>query len=150
MQRVVCLPMIQKTAIALWPFGCTRNINISFCTNTCSADIDEILDLTWLRLGGGAVGNPCGSCVKAATPKHSLMKTQAAMNRQRGDLNPCGQCPMDFESITLATRSHCHLTRAWESHTNLAIHLIHLPGRSTMPVEKHRTAWWPPPNPRIV
>ena len=27
--------------------------------------------------------------------------------RQRGDLNPCGQSPMDFESITLATRSHC-------------------------------------------
>ena len=28
--------------------------------------------------------------------------------RQRGDLSPCGQSPMDFESITLATRSHCH------------------------------------------
>ena len=27
--------------------------------------------------------------------------------RQRGDLSPCGQSPMDFESITLATRSHC-------------------------------------------
>ena len=27
--------------------------------------------------------------------------------RQRGDLNPCGQSPMDFESITLTTRSHC-------------------------------------------
>ena len=29
--------------------------------------------------------------------------------RQRGDLNPCGQSPMDFESITLTTRSHCHV-----------------------------------------
>ena len=31
------------------------------------------------------------------------------LKRQRGDLNPCGQSPMDFESITLATRSHCHV-----------------------------------------
>ena len=27
--------------------------------------------------------------------------------RQRGDSNPCGQSPMDFQSITLAARSHC-------------------------------------------
>ena len=30
-------------------------------------------------------------------------------NRHRGDLNPCGQSPMDFESITLATRSQCQM-----------------------------------------
>ena len=29
--------------------------------------------------------------------------------RQRGDSNPCGQSPMDFESISLATRTHCHV-----------------------------------------
>ena len=27
--------------------------------------------------------------------------------RQRGDSNPCGQSPMDFESISLAARTHC-------------------------------------------
>ena len=27
--------------------------------------------------------------------------------RQRGDSNPCGQSPMDFESISLTTRTHC-------------------------------------------
>ena len=27
--------------------------------------------------------------------------------RQRGDLNPCGQSPMDFESISLTARTHC-------------------------------------------
>ena len=27
--------------------------------------------------------------------------------RQRGDLNPCGQSPMDFKSISLTTRTHC-------------------------------------------
>ena len=29
--------------------------------------------------------------------------------RQRGDSNPCGQSPMDFESIPLAARAQCHL-----------------------------------------
>ena len=33
----------------------------------------------------------------------------AQHDRQRGDLSPCGQSPMDFESITLTTRSHCHV-----------------------------------------
>ena len=27
-------------------------------------------------------------------------------NRHRGDSNPCGQSPMDFESISLAARTH--------------------------------------------
>jgi hypothetical protein len=27
--------------------------------------------------------------------------------RQRGDSNPCGQSPMDFESISLTARTHC-------------------------------------------
>ena len=27
--------------------------------------------------------------------------------RHRGDSNPCGQSPMDFESISLTTRTHC-------------------------------------------
>ena len=35
------------------------------------------------------------------------MATTIIIIRQRGDLNPCGQSPMDFESITLTTRSHC-------------------------------------------
>ena len=30
-----------------------------------------------------------------------------ANHRQRGDSNPCGQSPMDFESISLAARTHC-------------------------------------------
>ena len=30
-----------------------------------------------------------------------------ANNRQRGDSNPCGQSPVDFESISLAARTHC-------------------------------------------
>ena len=35
------------------------------------------------------------------------MSSLRGQTRQRGDLNPCGQSPMDFESITLTTRSHC-------------------------------------------
>ena len=33
--------------------------------------------------------------------------------RQRGDSNPCGQSPMDFESISLTARTHCHVRRAF-------------------------------------
>ena len=45
---------------------------------------------------------------------HSKKRQHPAIsNRQRGDLNPCGQSPMDFESITLTTRSHCHV---WQCH----------------------------------
>ena len=31
----------------------------------------------------------------------------SSRRRQRGDLNPCGQSPMDFKSITFTTRSDC-------------------------------------------
>ena len=49
--------------------------------------------------GNGQVAHVWGRVPLAAT--HT--------DRQRGDLSPCGQSPMDFESITLATRSHCQL-----------------------------------------
>jgi hypothetical protein len=39
-------------------------------------------------------------CVDALLPPEDM--------RQRGDSSPCGQSPMDFESISLATRTHCH------------------------------------------
>ena len=31
------------------------------------------------------------------------------MGRQRGDSNPCGQSPMDFDSFSLAARTQCHV-----------------------------------------
>ena len=37
-------------------------------------------------------------------PRRIDMQTK----RQRGDSNPCGQSPMDFESISLTARTHCH------------------------------------------
>ena len=38
--------------------------------------------------------------------------------RHRGDSNPCGQSPMDFESISLAARTHCHLLKtSWPALT---------------------------------
>ena len=36
---------------------------------------------------------------------------QTQTNRHRGDSNPCGQSPMDFESISLTARTHCHCKR---------------------------------------
>ena len=49
-------------------------------------------------------------------PKHSFVNTNRQARwkqhwkrgeRQRGDSNPCGQSPMDFESISLTTRTYC-------------------------------------------
>ena len=45
------------------------------------------------------------TCCDIPTKSNNIARTM----RQRGDLNPCGQSPMDFESITLTTRSHCHV-----------------------------------------
>ena len=35
-----------------------------------------------------------------------------ATKRHRGDSNPCGQSPMDFESISLTARTQCHANAA--------------------------------------
>jgi hypothetical protein len=41
-----------------------------------------------------------------------LVSTAASSNKRHlGDSNPCGQSPMDFESISLATRTKCHVLR---------------------------------------
>ena len=45
------------------------------------------------------------TCCDIPTKSNNIARTL----RQRGDLNPCGQSPMDFESITLTTRSRCHV-----------------------------------------
>ena len=36
---------------------------------------------------------------------HNIQMPQTGNLRQRGDSNPCGQSPMDFESISLAART---------------------------------------------
>ena len=38
-----------------------------------------------------------------------LFAVAAVAKRHRGDSNPCGQSPMDFESISLAARTQCHV-----------------------------------------
>ena len=37
----------------------------------------------------------------------NMTKQNGQHGRHRGDSNPCGQSPMDFESISLATRTQC-------------------------------------------
>jgi hypothetical protein len=55
---------------------------------------------------------PC--CVAATTQVRVLARTTASTRkhnseeRHLGDSNPCGQSPMDFESISLAARTQCH------------------------------------------
>ena len=47
------------------------------------------------------------SCNMEPLHAHTRNKVCAPVFRQRGASNPCGQSPMDFESISLATRANC-------------------------------------------
>ena len=47
---------------------------------------------------------------------HGFVFTQ----RLRGDLDPCGRSPMDFWSISVAARTHCHDTFTRKTHYTLA------------------------------
>ncbi len=47
-----------------------------------------------------------GQHLPPAGPPHHGAES-AHTKRQRGDSNPCGQSPMDFESISLTARTHC-------------------------------------------
>ena len=64
----------------------------------------------------------CSHCLKVPRlhPADSTLNPQGKhlcsfgshAKRQRGDSNPCGQSPMDFESISLTARTHCHMFTA--------------------------------------
>ena len=54
---------------------------------------------------------------KARTGRTQYLELVDSGKRQRGDSNPCGQSPMDFESISLAARTHC-LGRTFEKLTS--------------------------------
>ena len=44
-------------------------------------------------------------------PLHSDSTIVLNTRRQRGDLNPCGQKPIDFEPISATARTQCHVYR---------------------------------------
>ncbi len=44
----------------------------------------------------------CASCLRGR-------RRSVRPKRHRGDSNPCGQSPMDFEPISLTARTQCHL-----------------------------------------
>ena len=48
----------------------------------------------------------CSDIAQCQRVARRLPKRQA---RHRGDSNPCGQSPMDFESISLTARTQCHM-----------------------------------------
>ena len=55
---------------------------------------------------GIAGSSPAG--VICTTRRLRNRSPQAPTKRHRGDSNPCGQSPMDFESISLTARTQCH------------------------------------------
>ncbi len=56
-----------------------------------------------------ALGARCACSACCAKLGEAQDSASQADRRQRGDSNPCGQSPMDFESISLAARTHCLL-----------------------------------------
>ena len=60
---------------------------------------------------------PCLVGIETHHTPTPAKKVCATVFRQRGDSNPCGQSPMDFESISLAARTHC-LGRTFEKLTS--------------------------------
>ena len=46
---------------------------------------------------------------KFRVPVRQKIQCSAKQYRHRGDSNPCGQSPSDFESDSLTTRTQCHL-----------------------------------------
>ena len=60
---------------------------------------------------------------------HSAHTHSRRQRRQRGDSNPCGQSPMDFESISLTARTHCLYMAAVPRMTKLP----HLPPSRVAP-----------------
>jgi hypothetical protein len=50
---------------------------------------------------------PRGACARLVTIGRLAFSTPRG-KRHRGDSNPCGQSPMDFESIPSAARTPCH------------------------------------------
>ena len=51
---------------------------------------------------------------KGLVPSYNLAACETKLLlliRHRGDSNPCGQSPMDFESISLAARTQCHVDK---------------------------------------
>ena len=83
---------------------------------SASRGLDPSVDV----LQGGAT-SPVTAARRSTQDRRGLAAAQSALlqsaspwkqargraKRQRGDSNPCGQSPMDFESISLTARTHC-------------------------------------------
>ena len=55
---------------------------------------------------------PRGACARLVTIGRLALPTPRR-KRHRGDSSPCGQSPLDFESIPLAARTPCHVTQRY-------------------------------------
>ena len=63
-------------------------------------------------MGGNTARQPClkpWPWLPVVGDQGSNWAASEVAKRQRGDSNPCGQSPMDFESISLTARTHCHM-----------------------------------------
>ena len=59
---------------------------------------------------------------EAAVAKLAEAEAGSFAKRHPGDSNPCGQSPMEFESISLTTRTQCLWRRVCELQVAAATH----------------------------
>ena len=88
------IPLLRKAG---WEVGWTQRVSLCATNNfhTSSQQKQEKEQLHCFKQPGG----------RAVLV--SIFSFLRDTNRHRGDSNPCGQRPMDFESISLATRTQC-------------------------------------------
>ena len=76
--------------------------------------------ILWARRAEGRSGQENLFALRRCGHDQARAPTNMAAKRHRGVSNPCGQSPMDFESISLAARTQCHASSAY-----IASYMVH-------------------------
>ena len=86
--------------------------------------------------------NILSSVLESEENDDSLLIPDDYWHRHRGDSNPCGQSPMDFESISLAARTQCLEASVLELPSyELQVDLCHVQGDHTTGKTTHEARW---------
>ncbi len=107
----------RRTADGTHPLS--LQVRIRAWSNSLEGGVGQILPSVDVLSGSATSPVPAARCI--AQDRNGLAAAQSApvqsaflwkqargrAKRQRGDSNPCGQSPMDFESISLTARTHC-------------------------------------------
>ena len=91
MAGVHTFSLLTSASFVQTPFTCCAPMLVTMCVSVCA--------------------HVCGAMPQFNAPCRPpcVLLRVANSKRHLGDSNPCGQSPMDFESISLAARTKCHV-----------------------------------------